>query len=115
MQEKKEAKERQEREARAAAGEETPPDWNMSSSSSSSSAKSKKKPNKAVDKTAGPGTPAAGSEHGSFVKREPGVSSGALDKKAPLCSRPEGSRVSSIPRTNLKGLSGGRLPCTEWQ
>ena len=56
----------------------------MSSSSSSTSTKGKKKPNKAVDKTVGQGTPAAGSEHGSFVKREPEVnSSGALDKKAP--------------------------------
>jgi len=50
---KKKMKERQaerERLAREAAGESTPPDWNMSSSSSSSSITGRKK---AVDKTAG--------------------------------------------------------------
>ena len=77
----KEKKEEQERQARQAAGESTPPDWNMSSSSSSSSSSSKEKKankqgtNKAVDKTVGHGTPATPSEHGSFDKREPGVSS----------------------------------------
>ena len=105
VKEKKERKEREEMEARAAAGVETPPDWNMSSSSSNSSS------------SKGTAARPSASAQGSFDKREPEAKPcehGSFDKREPEQAPPD----REVPELKQRRLVWQKSPkyrvCVDW-